>query len=500
MPGCGPKNYPCILCNKRTKPGERRPVNKSTRKILRRNFMTECRDGGVLCRKCRNKCDALKETPHQAEKSYGPSCTARPIHSPVGKSTVGSIKSPPSVTLSLLSIVNSHAYCVLCRRPGPKLVVVSTQARFSFFLEQNILIPAGSRCCPAHILNDVIITKTIENPIPPKDTSFVNRTTIMELVEQLRQESLRRGSKRLDFDDPSSLSEREYFTLTGLKKSEFDDLLAYVEAGDIRPSKSRSVRTCLAIFLTKMRTAVDNNMLGVLFNMTKPQIRRAVSTMRQAISINFVPNHLGFNHINRDTVIHEHTRPLAKELFSPTLNQAILVLDGTYIYVQKSSQFSFQRRSYSMQKQRHLLKPMMIVTTTGYIVAAIGPYLADGKNSDANILKHIIGSDTQEIKTWLQEDDIMIVDRGFRDSAGVLENLGIHMEMPSFLQKGQRQHSIEDVNSSRLITKIRWVVESVNARIKTWRYLARQLPNSQIPHVGEYVRIISAICNKYRYT
>ena len=55
---------------------------------------------------------------------------------------------------------------------------------------------------------------------------------------------------------------------------------------------------------------------------------------------------------------------------------------------------------------------MMIVTTTGFIVAAIGPYLADGKNSDAEILNHIIGTDTQDIKTWLQDDDIMIVDRG----------------------------------------------------------------------------------------
>ena len=60
----------------------------------------------------------------------------------------------------------------------------------------------------------------------------------------------------------------------------------------------------------------------------------------------------------------------------------------------------------------------MIVTTTGYIVTAIGPYLADGKNSDAKTLNHIIGTDTQDIKMWLQDDDIMIVDRGFRDSAG----------------------------------------------------------------------------------
>ena len=51
---------------------------------------------------------------------------------------------------------------------------------------------------------------------------------------------------------------------------------------------------------------------------------------------------------------------------------------------------------------------MMIVTTTGYIVAATGPYLADGKNSDAKILNHIIGTDPQDIKTWLQDDDIML--------------------------------------------------------------------------------------------
>lgn len=97
---------------------------------------------------------------------------------------------------------------------------------------------------------------------------------------------------------------------------------------------------------------------------------------------------------------------------------------------------------------------MMIVTTTGYIVSAIGPYLADGRNSDAKILNHIIGTDTEEIKTWLQEDDILIVDRGFRDSAGVLADLGIQMEMPSFLQKGHKQHKTEDANSSRLITKV----------------------------------------------
>lgn len=42
-----------------------------------------------------------------------------------------------------------------------------------------------------------------------------------------------------------------------------------------------------------------------------------------------------------------------------------------------------------------------------------------------------------------------------------------------------------------------WVVESANGRLKSWRYLNRTVPNTQIPYVADYVRIISAIHNKY---
>lgn len=41
-------------------------------------------------------------------------------------------------------------------------------------------------------------------------------------------------------------------------------------------------------------------------------------------------------------------------------------------------------------------------------------------------------------------------------------------------------------------------MESVNGRVKTWKYLGKTLPNSQIPYIGNYVRIVCSICNKYR--
>ena len=83
-----------------------------------------------------------------------------------------------------------------------------------------------------------------------------------------------------------------------------------------------------------------------------------------------------------------HTRPLATELLADQLGRAILILDGTYIYCQKSANNMLQRRTYSMHKGRPLVKPMLVVTTTGYIVSCLGPYFADYQNNNAEITKH----------------------------------------------------------------------------------------------------------------
>ncbi|VDI08019.1 Hypothetical predicted protein [Mytilus galloprovincialis] len=115
-----------------------------------------------------------------------------------------------------------------------------------------------------------------------------------------------------------------------------------------------------------------------------------------------------------------------------------------------------------MHKHRPLVKPMVFVTTSGYIVSVMGPYMGDGKNNDANIMTHIIKRNIEKITDWLQEDDILIVDRGFRDSLDLLNELGIKSEMPSFLGRGEKQHSVEESNTTRLVTKLRWIVESIN--------------------------------------
>lgn len=138
----------------------------------------------------------------------------------------------------------------------------------------------------------------------------------------------------------------------------------------------------------------------------------------------FVPRILGFQPITREDVIQRHTRQLSKDLMS---SLAILVLGEKYVY--KSSNVSFARRSDSLHKHRLLLKPIMVVTTSGYIVSILGPYLSDLKKTTMPAFSNI----------W---SDVFVIDRGFRDAGEVLEDIGIKMEMPSFMQNVAK-HTIQ---------------------------------------------------------
>ena len=51
----------------------------------------------------------------------------------------------------------------------------------------------------------------------------------------------------------------------------------------------------------------------------------------------FVPHYLGLNHMTRRNVIEKHTSYVASRLLMENRNSCILVLDGTYLYIQVSS-------------------------------------------------------------------------------------------------------------------------------------------------------------------
>ncbi|XP_053393255.1 uncharacterized protein LOC123531130 [Mercenaria mercenaria] len=413
------KHYNCVVCNKRTKPKERRIINKDVKKYVRKALFIELSsEKDIICNKCKHKYytyDICTKSKQNNSKRDSQSTRDADFHSTASNSSVPAA-SPPSVKLNIPSTPKTHARCLACKKPGPKLIVISAPARFAAFLHHNVIIPAGARCCPSHIEEKTCMLRPecLRN-IPVTEQSFMNRTTILNLLKQMREMCCKKQNI-LDFDN---IKDEEMRNLTGLSLEQFNDLFSHIK-DKVKATPARTGRTSVGLLLLKLRSGMSNKLLATLFRVSKSSVRRAIRTVRQALMRSFVPLYLGLESITRNTIISQHTRPLAKHLFGAEEDEMILVLDGTYIYIQKSGNFKFQRRSYSIHKGRPLVKPMVVVTTTGYFVTIVGPFFADSKNNDAAILNHMLRSNTEDIRNFVKEKDIFVVDRGFRDSVSLI--------------------------------------------------------------------------------
>lgn len=144
MPGHKTEYFNCVLCSKRTKPKERRHIDNSIRKYLRKKFLLEGKENSVICSKCRNIYYREKSCHKPTETQQSRSLSSQ-------TSDLGQLYSPPTVSLQLQSTAKTHAYCIVCKKPGPELVVISSECRTAVFVQRIVLIPSGNRCCPAHI-------------------------------------------------------------------------------------------------------------------------------------------------------------------------------------------------------------------------------------------------------------------------------------------------------------------------------------------------------------
>lgn len=129
------------------------------------------------------------------------------------------------------------------------------------------------------------------------ENSFVNRTTITDLLQQMRLLCQRNEKQCLDFDDAKALTDTDYKSLLGITKANFRELCDSVE-GLIKNTPARSLTTIVAIFFCKMKTGLSNVILSTLFRTSKSSLRRAISAVRKALLIKFVPENLGFTHIS----------------------------------------------------------------------------------------------------------------------------------------------------------------------------------------------------------
>ncbi|CAF1231138.1 unnamed protein product [Rotaria magnacalcarata] len=278
------------------------------------------------------------------------------------------------------------------------------------------------------------------------DDIILNKHNVEKLIDNFRLALKHAGS--LDFDDPGALENETYKTITGLDRDHFNDLLDKLTT--MRNFRLRSVLVALAIFLAKIRRALSNRVIACVFRLaSKRSVSRICHQVRVALMQDFVPYHVGFQHASRETILAQHQTTVATELLTNGRDQVVLITDGTYFFCQKSSNNEFQRRTYSQHKHRHLVKPMIITAS-------------------------------------------------FHDTANTLNRLGLQVAMPGFLHN-KKQHPTDEANRTRFVTKNRWVIESVNGKIKQWKFMTQIIQNSTIRFISDYLDIICALINKYQF-
>lgn len=206
---------------------------------------------------------------------------------------------------------------------------------------RNIWVPEGARCCSKHLINRQLTTEAINEIKPLSIREQELNSSDVQLLLSKSQKLFENENKRFNFDDPRDLTDDEYYLLTSLSRDDFNDLVEIVSSSSIRNSTNRSIRTAIGIYLCKLRLGLSNRLLACMFQLPdKKAVSRIIHSARQAILKSFVPYNLGFGHVTRQDVIDRHTTTIARELMCEGASStAIIVIDGTYIYIQVRNNF-----------------------------------------------------------------------------------------------------------------------------------------------------------------
>lgn len=377
-------------------------------------------------------------------------------------------------------MISSHAKCILCKEKQ-NLKSVPKKERLRALKTAKLYIPKDARVCPAHLLFrcwDTVPDQKTKNVFTPRQIEDV-------LSLALHLDGVDAGS-RIDIKN-----------YTGLTDQQFEDLFANVRSLLIVLKKEEKAKRALLMLMIRYRKASTYSHIGSLFDITRCTSRAHIQIAREALTADFVPLHVGFENLSRQFLL-QNTTISSRILHCENKPDSLITIwDGTYIYLNKSANYKFQKLTYNGQKKRNFLRPMVCVTTNGYIIDVFGPFAA--VDNDAKCMKEIL-RDVPAVQEIIKKDDVFIFDRGFRDCLEEMRQMEYVVKTPEFIKKSNPTHQLTtyQANLSRLITKNRFVVEARNGHFKTIFPIFDQRWKTVCIHtLGADLRIAAALINKY---
>lgn len=349
------------------------------------------------------------------------------------------------IEVQIQRTVSTHKYCCICSAIK-NIIIIPEQARMQSFIKMRLHIPAGNRCCRIHFFKNRFYDEDLSRLRVHSNSSNLSATELKKMMENI---SIKCDSTLYDKIGDFSLSEKQLLIFTGLTWENV--ILLRDMLTSMRNRQTRTVTQALVVFLFKLRTGNSNKILAFILQIEYEQLISEYSTaLLKSFEKDVLPYRFGITSSIRDDLIQNHTTKIAKNLFD-IYEYLFLICDGTYARHQKSSNNEFQRKTYSGQKKVPLCKPFTICTTDGYVVDMLDPYPAN--LNDAEILRTLF-QDSNSLCKLLKENDILVLDRGFRDVKDELELKKIRVLMPALKGK-HKQLTTKESNESRYVTKIR---------------------------------------------
>lgn len=381
---------------------------------------------------------------------------------------------------------NTSNACIFfeCRHTTRCRVPEATKKRL--LMDCNYYVPDAARVCEFHLQSndwEALLEA-------PNISHSFNSDQIIDIINTVKQ--VAKQKKTNDFENLEDMNDDDLYYWTGRTKQDISAIL------NETPSLNEcgEPKTALSIMLAKLTTGDSNERLALIFHMSRRKLERLMKSAREALNHEYVTRYLGWDHIERETLLQRNLLIPNALYNNPENSKLIIVIDGSYVYINKSSNFGFQIETYSPHKYLNLLKVYMIVCSDGYIIEVTGPHGA--KKSDASITLDILNNEEHPFHVFCNQGDVFILDRGFRDCIGELEALGYEAHMPASVAVGETQLTTSEANESRMLTMVRWVVEVVNGRIKRdFKLFRQEYCHSAMTHMFADFRIAAALTNAF---
>lgn len=171
--------------------------------------------------------------------------------------------------------------------------------------------------------------------------------------------------------------------------------------------------------------------------------------------------------------------------FLRKFRDCVCIIDCTEIFIERATNLTARAQTWSNYKHNNTCKYLIGISPAGAVM-----FLSSGWGGRVSDKQITIDSGFLD---KIQHGDLILADRGFliKDD---LNQRGAILKIPSFT-KGKKQLSANEVDESRLLSRVRIHVERVIGRLKTYRILQTSIPMSQVDLLDDFMIVISACVN-----